>query len=242
MKTAIVTGSTRGIGRAIGLELLRQGCDVVFNYSQNTACADLLQQELEQAGYSGRYQIVQADLSTMEGIQQLESRLQDRFQQINYLVLNTGITCRGTLEQLRPEDWERVLHTNLTIPVFLTQMCAPRICPEGCILFIGSVLGQYPHATSLPYGVSKAGIHYLTRALVKQFCESNIRVNCLAPGFVETDWQTNKPQEIRRSIESKIALHRFAEPEEIAQLAWAILQNSYINGSIVNVDGGYCYQ
>lgn len=242
MKTAIVTGSTRGIGRAIGLELLHQGCDVAFNYCQDTARAAMLQQELEEAGFSGRYQIIQADLSSAEGLAQLEHSLQARFRQLDYLVLNAGVTCRGTLEQLQLEDWERVLRTNLTIPLFLTQMCQPWLQPGGCILFLGAVMGQYPHALSMPYGTSKAGIHYLTRALVKQFCESNIRVNCLAPGFVETDWQTNKPQEIRRSIESKIALHRFAEPEEIAQMAWAILQNAYINGSIVNVDGGYCYQ
>lgn len=242
MKTAIVTGSTRGIGRAIGLELLRQGCDVAFNYCQDITHANMLQQELEQLGFSGRYQIIQADLSSTEGLHQLEHSLEKRFRKLNYLVLNAGVTCRGTLDQLQLEDWERVLRTNLTIPLFLTQMCQPWLQSGGCILFLGAVMGQYPHALSMPYGTSKAGIHYLTRALVKQFCETNIRVNCLAPGFVETDWQTNKPQEIRRSIESKIALHRFAEPEEIAQMAWAILQNSYINGSIVNVDGGYCYQ
>lgn len=242
MKTALVTGSTRGIGRAIGVELLRQGCAVAFNYRNDSAQAEQLEQELEKEGFSGQYQIIQADLSSMEGIQRIQDCLQERFYKLDYLVLNASITCRGTLDQLRLEDWQRVLNTNLTMPLFLVQRCAPWMQPGGCILFLGTVMGQYPHALSLSYGTSKAGIHYLTRALVKEFEAADVRVNCVAPGFVETDWQKNKPDEIRRSIEGKLALHRFAQPEEIAQMAWAILQNPYINGSVVNIDGGYCYQ
>lgn len=111
----------------------------------------------------------------------------------------------------------------------------------GCVLFSGAVMGQFPHALSLPYGTSKAAVHYLTKALVKEFADRGVRVNSVAPGFVETEWQKNKPQEIRRSIESKIALHRFAEPDEIARLAAEILENPYINGSIVNIDGGIAF-
>ena len=242
MKTAIVTGSTRGIGRAVGLELLRQGCAVAFNYRENSAQAEQLKQELEEKGFAGSYQIIPADLSSMAGIMNLEANLQERFHKLDYLVLNAGMTCRGTLDQLRLNDWEQVINTNLTIPLFLTQRCAQWMQPGGCILFLGAVMGQYPHAMSLSYGTSKAGIHYLTRALVKEFEQAKVRVNCVAPGFVETDWQRDKPQEIRRSIENKVALHRFAQPEEIAQMVWSVLQNSYMNGSIVNIDGGYCFR
>ena len=242
MKTAIVTGSTRGIGRAIGLALLQQGCDVVFHYRRDTARSQALAQELEEAGLSGRYQLIRADLSSMDGLEQLDGALEPRFRTPDYLVLNVGATRRGRLDQLRPEDWEEVLRTNLTVPLFLIQRWASRIRPGGCVLFVGSVLGEYPHATSLPYGVSKAGIHYLTRALVKEFEGAGVRVNCVAPGFVDTDWQRDKPAEIRRSIEGKVALHRFAQPEEVAQLACAVLENPYMNGSVVNIDGGYCYQ
>ncbi len=242
MKTAIVTGSTKGIGRAIGMELLRRGCKVAFHYHSDAESADRLKNELDSLGFAGKYQIVHADLSNVEEIAPFCAQLEECFQQPDYLVWNAGTTKRGTLRDLTPSDWEHVLHINLTVPLFLTQHFADRIRKDGCVLFTGSVLGQFPHSLSLPYGVSKAAVQFLAKALVKEFADRGVRVNSVAPGFVETEWQKNKPQEIRRSIESKIALHRFAEPDEIARLAAEILENPYINGSIVNIDGGYCFQ
>lgn len=242
MKRAIVTGSTRGIGRAIGIELLQTGYEVAFNYAYHQEQAELLQNELAQMGFWGRYQMIQADLSQPEGIDRLTDQLEPRFHSLDALILNAATTQRGSLQELTYESWERILRTNLTIPLFLVQRCAPWLRSDGCILFLGAVMGQFPHAMSLGYGTSKAALHYLTRALVKEFSERQVRVNCVAPGFVETDWQIDKPREIRQSIESKIALHRFATPEEVAQCACSVLENTYINGSIINVDGGYCFQ
>lgn len=242
MKTAVVTGSTKGIGRAIGVELLRRGCEVAFHYHSDAESADRLKNELDSLGLAGKYQIVQADLSCVEEIVLFCEKLEERFQQPDYLVWNAGATKRGALRDLTPPDWEYVLRVNLTVPLFLTQHFADQIRKGGCVLFTGSVLGQLPHSLSLPYGVSKAAVQFLAKALVKELADRGVRVNSVAPGFVETEWQKNKPQEIRRSIESKIALHRFAEPEEVARLAAEVLENPYINGSIVNIDGGYCFQ
>lgn len=242
MKTAIITGSTRGIGRAIGFELLRSGFDVAFNYAHNITQAEKFSQELDQCGFKGRYQIIQADLSHPDSISQFADALEPRFQELDALILNAAVTQRGSLQEMTYESWERILRTNLTIPLFLVQKFAPRMRLGGCVLFLGAVMGEYPHAMSLGYGTSKAAVHYLTRALVKEFSAQQVRVNCVAPGFVETDWQIDKPREIRQSIESKIALHRFATPEEVAQCACSVLENTYINGSIINVDGGYCFQ
>ena len=242
MKRALITGSTKGIGRAIGLELLSRGCAVAFNYAKDEGSAQRLRDELDGLGYQSRFQIIQADLSRLDGIETLLSGLNAKFESLDYLILNTAVTWRATLQELRPEEWERVLNTNLTVPLFLTQACAPRVSAEGCVLFTGAVMGQYPHTLSIPYGTSKAAVHYLARSLVKEFAPQKVRVNCLCPGFVETPWQTQKPPEIRQSIEGKIALHRFADPAEIAPMAVAILENPYINGALVNIDGGYCYQ
>lgn len=242
MKTAVVTGSTKGIGRAIGLQLLQKGCYVAFNYAKddNTAC--LLEAELNELGFAGAYQIVQADLSSIDGCGQLMGELDDRFAKLDYLVLNAASTWRGGLEELTLEEWEKVLRINLTVPLFLTQKCASRLQTGGCVLFVGAVMGQYPHALSIPYGVSKAAVHHLARSLVKEFSAQGVRVNCVCPGFIETEWQKKKPADIRLSIEGKIALHRFGEPEEVAKLVQSVLENPYMNGSIVNIDGGYCYQ
>ena len=242
MKTALITGSTRGIGRATGLALLQRGCAVAFHYRQDHQAAEQLYAELDREGYSGRFQLLCADLSAPEGYHELVSGLRPPFEALDYLIHNAAQTARGRLEDLTPDVWAAVLHTNLTAPLFLTQRCAHRMKQGGAILFLGAVMGQYPHALSIPYGVSKAGIHYLTRSLVKEFAEKHVRVNCVCPGFVETDWQKKKPENIRRSIESKIALHRFAAPEEVAELCCSVLENPYMNGSVVNIDGGYCYQ
>lgn len=242
MKTALITGSTRGIGRALGLALLRQGCAVAFHYRQDTQSASNLEEELQREGFGGRFQIIQADLSLLGGHDVLVDGLLPPFDNLDYLILNAAQTARGRLEELSVERWEAVMRTNLTAPLFLTQRCAPRMRAQGCVLFVGAVMGQYPHAMSIPYGVSKAGVHYLTRSLVKEFEMQAVRVNCVCPGFVETDWQKKKPTEIRESIESKIALHRFARAEEVAELCCSILNNTYMNGSVVNIDGGYCYR
>ena len=242
MKTAVVTGSTKGIGRAIGLELLSRGCMVVFNYSKDEESAQKLRFDLGQRGCQNRALVVKADLSRIEGIDMLLSETDGFLDSLDYLVLNAGTTWRGSLQELQLKEWERVLSTNLTVPLFLTQTLARRMTEGGCVLFIGSAMGQYPHTLSIPYGISKAAVHYLTRCLVKELAPQKARVNCLCPGFVETSWQTEKPLEIRASIESKIAMHRFADPEEVAQMAASILENPYMNGSLVNIDGGYCFQ
>lgn len=242
MKRALITGSTKGIGRAIGLELLSRGYMVAFNYAKDNESAQQMEHELDSLGYHGCYAVIQADLSSLEGIGTLMAEMDTRFEVLDYLVLNAGTSWRGGLQKLKPEEWARVMNTNLTVPLFLTQACAARMAEGGCILFTGSILGQHPHSLSIPYGTSKAAVHYLAKSLVKEFASAQVRVNCLCPGFVETPWQTGKPASIRQSIESKIALHRFAQPEEVAQMAAAILENPYMNGALVNIDGGYCYQ
>lgn len=113
---------------------------------------------------------------------------------------------------------------------------------NGNIVFIGSIFGKYPHSMSIPYSVSKAGIHMLAKSLVKEFCEQKVRVNVVAPGFVDTPWQKNKPQDQRKRIEDKTALHRFAQIEEISNAIQFVVNNGFVNGAILSLDGGYCYK
>lgn len=132
--------------------------------------------------------------------------------------------------------------TNLNAPFYIIKLLKEKIKYSGNIIFIGSILGIYSHAMSIPYAVSKAGLHMLAKSLIKEFCEEKIRVNVIAPGFVDTPWQKAKPQEQRKRIEDKTALKRFAKVEEISNAVQFVVNNGFVNGAILSLDGGYCYK
>ena len=125
---------------------------------------------------------------------------------------------------------------------YLIRDCHEMIEPDSRIIFIGSMMGVLPHGTSLPYGVSKAAVHALAKNLVKEFEGTGTTVNAIAPGFVETEWQKNKPQHIRENIYGKTAIKRFATVNEIANAVAFCLDNQFVNGSVIEVSGGYCFK
>jgi 3-oxoacyl-[acyl-carrier protein] reductase len=245
MKHALVTGASSGIGLAIARKFLQEGCFVFINFLSGDTSALAAQLDAE---FGGQYQFVPADLSTMDDMNGLVAEIKAALAtggadgKLDYLVLNAGATARGDLQEMTPEDWNHVLAINLTVPVFLVQAVDSLIPDHGRIIFIGSLMGILPHSMSLAYGVTKAGVNFLAQNLPKFFEGRDITVNAIAPGFVETPWQANKPAEIRQNIENKVALHRFAETREIADLAWHITQNEYLNGSVIRIDGGYGYK
>ena len=235
MKRAVVTGSTKGIGKAIGIKLLENGYFVFFNYGHNEQSARDL--EIELKNFSNNFKIIKNDFSSEKNIDEFCLNVSEK--NIDVLVLNVGITDRTAWNEMTMEQWNHVLYTNLTAPAFLSQKLGGKMNNGGSILFIGSVLGEYPHSLSLPYGITKNAVHYLAKSLVKEYYEKNITVNAIATGFTDTQWQKSKPEEVRNRIMSKIAQKRFAEAEEIASLANEILNNKYINGSVVSINGGY---
>lgn len=240
-KIALVTGGTKGIGKAIAIKLLSEGCKVYINYSRDISAAKDLDVELI-AQYPNAYEFIQADLSEICGVEYIAKRIADNGESLDYLILNAGTTNRASFQDLALEEWNNVMNVNLTMPFFLTQKLSEVISTSGSIVFIGAVMGIYPHAISIPYAISKAGLHMLAKQLVKHFADRSITVNVVAPGFVNTPWQKNKPDAQRKRIEAKTALHRFAEPEEVADLAYQVLTNQYINGACLQIDGGYCYE
>ena len=238
MKIAVVTGSTKGIGRAIGIKLLDEGYYVVFNYANDDAGKLSLEDCLNSRGHI-HYEVIKNDFQDELKINRFVEDIDERLGAVDVLVLNAGITDRTTWKQLSIEQWNRVMHVNLTVPAFLIQKFAVRM-RSGSVLCIGSVLGEYAHSVSVPYGVSKAGLHFLVKSLVKEYCDQGITVNGIATGFTDTEWQKQKTEEQRKRIENKIAIGRFAQPEEIADIAYDILTNRYMTGSVVSIDGGYC--
>lgn len=241
MKYAFITGSTKGIGKAIGIKLLQEGYYVAFNYCNSEKDAKVLCSELDQQ-YIDRYTIIKADLSNLNEINSIAKQVNQLLPKIDLLVFNAGLTDRSAFGKINPEDWMKVFNANLHVPFFLMQALKPAMTHKSNIIFIGSMLGNIPHSVSVSYGVSKSAIHSLVANMVKHLSADQIRINAIAPGFVDTNWQKDKPEWLREKIKQKIALKRFAKEEEVANLCYQITTNEYLTGQVIQLDGGYCYE
>ncbi len=241
MKYAFVTGSTKGIGKAIGKKLLSEGYHVVFNYYSSVKDAQLLESDLNQ-NYKGKFDILQADMSDISNVDSISNDIKKLVPHLDLIVFNAGLTDRSAFGDIKPDDWLKVFNANLNVPFFLMQSLISCIKPKGNIVFIGSMLGNLPHSVSISYGVSKSAIHSLVQNMVKFLANDEIRINGIAPGFVDTDWQKEKPEWLREKIKGKVALKRFAHEDEVADLCYQITQNEYLTGQIIQLDGGYNYE
>jgi len=238
---ALVTGGSKGIGKALCNRLLSEGWDVIFTYASDEKAANEALAEFNRID-TGKVLILKADVSNSDSIARISEYLKEREITLDAVVFNAGITDRSDFREIRPEDWERVFAANVHFPVFLLQAIDSRIKNGGSITFTGSLMAIHPHSVSLSYGVTKAAVHALVKNLVKFYAIRQIRVNGVAPGFVETDWHQTKPENVRRNIYAKVAAERFADTEEIADVFMLLLRNSYMNGEIIVCDGGYSYK
>ena len=240
MKYAVVTGGTKGIGLGIVKVLLERGFYVFTNYARDKESAKRVEQELGQ--WKDRLSIVQADQSDKESFTRFVQIVKAKAESINCIVCNAGMTIRKPNMEITDEQWEQVMQVAINSHFYLVRDCHEMIEPDSRIIFIGSMMGVLPHGTSLPYGVTRAAVHALAKNLVKEFEGTGTTVNAIAPGFVETEWQKNKPQNIRENIYGKTAIKRFATVDEIANAVAFCLDNQFVNGSIIEVSGGYCFK
>jgi 3-oxoacyl-[acyl-carrier protein] reductase len=240
-KYVLITGGTKGIGKAIAYNLGKAGYNLILTYASDDQVAEnecrLLTEQYAVTAYP-----VKADITHKESIAHIHKFLLQKGLKLDALVFNAGITCRDSFESLSIEKWEEVFFANVHFPVFLLQQILPSINPGGSVVFTGSLMGIHPHSVSLPYGVTKSAVHSLVKNLVKFLKPYKVRVNGVAPGFVDTEWQKTKPAEIRKNIENKLSLERFCESEEVAEVYKMLIENSYLNGEIVVIDGGYSYK
>lgn len=240
-KKVLITGGTKGIGKAVAECLAKAGYSLLLTYASDQEKALQVADDLFQK-YKVEVCTLQADISDRESIGKIESFLAEHVIRLDSVVFNAGLTCRDPFEELDMAEWERVFFANVHFPVFLLQRIVGLINKGGSIVFTGSLMGIQPHSVSLVYGVTKSAVHALVKNMVKFLAPYELRVNAVAPGFVDTEWQKTKPAEIRRNIENKVSLGRFCDPGELAEVYKMLIENSYFNGEVIVVDGGYSYK
>lgn len=240
-RSAIVTGGTRGIGKAIVLELARRGCNVAFNFSKSADEAVKLKGEIEALGV--RAYAAQCDVANTEAAAEFVKAVAAEFGTVDYLVNNAGITRDQLILRMKEEDWDAVIDTNLKGAWnFSKAVLRPMMKNEngGSILNISSVSGIVGMLGQSNYSASKAGMIGLTKSLAKEVASRNITVNALAPGMIETEMTQDMNADFREKIIANVPLGRFGNVQEIAEIACFLLSDSarYITGQIIQADGG----
>lgn len=239
-KIAIVTGAGRGIGRAIAVRLAREGASVAVNYSRSSEAAEGAVREIESAG--GTAVAVKADVASAAEVTAMAAAVQDRFGRIDLLICNAGITRDKLLLRMTEEDWDAVIDTNLKSAFLCAKAVAPGMVKQrsGIIVNIGSVVGRVGGAGQANYSASKAGLIGFTKSLAKELGSRNIRVNAIAPGFVESEMTGILKPEYREAILKQIPLGRFGTGEDVAgAVAYLCSEDAaYVHGEVISMDGG----
>ncbi|MCQ2008923.1 MAG: 3-oxoacyl-[acyl-carrier-protein] reductase [Sporolactobacillus sp.] len=243
-KTALVTGASRGIGRAIAIKLARLGASVIVNYSGNKTRAEDTVAEIESAG--GKALIWQCDVSDETAVQAMIKKSIEQFGHIDIVVNNAGITRDGLLMRMKEEDWDAVLNTNLK-GVFLVTKAALRPMMRqkaGRIINVASVVGLLGNSGQANYVAAKAGVIGLTKATAREVASRGITVNAVAPGFIITDMTDQLSEEIKDKMKQDIPLGQLGAPDDVAN-AVAFLasdDSKYMTGQTLSIDGGMSMQ
>lgn len=239
-KTALVTGASRGIGRAIALALSSKGFAVALNYAGSHDAAEAVKKEIEDAG--GKAFTVQGDVSKSEDVDRIFKIVKDEFGGLDVLVNNAGINRDALLIRMKESNWDDVIATDLKSDFLTTKAAAAmmRRKRKGSIINISSVVGIMGNIGQANYAAAKAGVIGLTKACAKEMAARNIRVNAVAPGFIETAMTDGIPEKIREGMIASIPMGRMGQPEDIARAVCFLASDdaSYITGQVLVVDGG----
>ncbi|PSP19676.1 MAG: 3-oxoacyl-[acyl-carrier-protein] reductase [Cyanobacteria bacterium QS_8_64_29] len=237
-RVALVTGASRGIGRAVALALADEGATVAVNYARSSEAAQAVADEIAQAG--GSAIALAADVSQAEQVEALLSQLRQQYGRLDVLVNNAGITRDGLMLRMKPQDWQAVLDLNLTGAFLCTQAASKIMLKQrsGRIVNIASVAGEMGNPGQANYSAAKAGLIGLTKTVAREMAERGVTANAVAPGFIATDMTRDLDSE---QILSQIPLGRYGQPEEVAGAVRFLAADpaaAYITGQTLNVNGG----
>lgn len=236
----LVTGGSRGIGKAIAIKYAKNGYNVVLNYLSDSTDVKGLTKEFEENG--AEVLCVKADVSKSDEVKELVEKAIQKFGRIDVLVNNAGITKDTLLMRMKEEDFDKVIDINLKGTFLVTKEVIPYMMKKrnGRIINLSSVVGVAGNAGQSNYAASKAGIIGFTKSLAKEVASRNIRANCVAPGFIETDMTSVLSDEIKANISSQIPMKRMGTVEDVANVVYFLgnEESSYITGQTIHIDGG----
>jgi acetoacetyl-CoA reductase/3-oxoacyl-[acyl-carrier protein] reductase len=238
-KVALVTGASRGIGRAIALEMAREGAKVAVNYQTNDAKAQEVADEIAKSG--GTCLLVKANLAAAVEARAMVKRVAEQLGRLDVLVNNAGITRDRSLRKMTDEDWVEVIQTNLNGVFFCTSAAIPIMTAQnfGRIVNISSMNGLTAAFGQANYAASKGGIIAFTKTAALELAKSNITVNAIAPGFTLTEMLAKIPDNVQDQIKARIPVGRFAQPDEIAKaVTYLVADGAYVTGQVLSVNGG----
>ena len=239
-KVVVITGGSRGIGRACCAEFVKEGADVVFTYNKSSASAEALKEELKE--YKGRVEAFRVNVRNYDECQSAIKETINTFGKIDVLVNNAGIVKDKALFMMKPDEWHDVIDTNLTGTFNMTRAVITSFLKwkRGCIINMSSVSGIVGLPRQTNYSASKAGIIGFSKSLAKEVASYNIRVNAVCPGYIGTDMVNSLSDNIKDNIKKSIPVKRLGSPDEVAQLCVFLAsdKSSYITGEVIRIDGG----
>lgn len=231
MKNAIVTGGTSGIGLGVAKMLLSKNYRVYATYvgpDYEEPMDNFIPLKIDQSNRAEVYGFIE--------------KIKRECVTVDCIICNAGMSIRKSFTETTDRDWDRQMEVAVNSHYILVRELFDRIPDNSRIIFTGSQMAVHPHATVLSYGVTKSAVCALAKNLVKEFEGTGTTVNAVIPGFVETPWQKEKPEQIKQNIYKKTAIHRFATIEEVVDAYRFCIDNSFVNGSLIEINGGYCFK